>query len=95
MTAAVFRVLVLLRFLCFMAIVYLTLHALCVRMIAKPESKVLWFFSVVTGPLTWPLRMWLPPAISTSRLLFVALGVYGTLWGLVIVGTPYILNTLR
>ena len=40
----------------FMASVYLCLHILFARLITRPDSPVLWFFSVVTGPLTRPVR---------------------------------------
>ena len=50
------RFLLLLRFLCFVAVVYLILHVLFARLISKPDSKVLWFFSTLTMPLTWPIR---------------------------------------
>jgi hypothetical protein len=81
------RVLLLLRLLCFMALVYLVLHGLFVRLITRPDSKILWFFSVVTAPLICPVRLWLAPGTPDSRLLRVALLVYGMLWGLIIVVT--------
>lgn len=85
MNESVLRLLVLLRFLCFVALVYLTLHVIFARLISRPESKVLWFFSVVTSPLTWPVRTWLAPSASESRLRLTALFLYGLLWVLVLV----------
>jgi hypothetical protein len=85
MSESILRLLVLLRFLCFVALVYLSLHILFARLISRPESKVLWFFSIITSPLTRPLRSWLAPSASDSRLRLTALFVYGLLWVLVVV----------
>lgn len=79
------RLLVLVRFLCFVALVYLSLHIIFARLISRPESKVLWFFSIITSPLTWPVRTWLAPSASESRLRLAALFVYGLLWVVVVV----------
>jgi hypothetical protein len=64
----------------FMASVYLTLHMTLARLISAPQSPVLWFFSVVTGPLTRPIRALLPPATPEGRVRTIALGVYVGLW---------------
>ena len=77
--------LTLIRFLCFVAIVYLTLHVIFARLITRPDSKVLWFFSIITSPLTWPVRAWLFPQAGESQLRFAALIVYGLLWVVVVV----------
>jgi hypothetical protein len=90
MTEPTLRVLLLLRLLCFMALVYLALHALFAGMISKPDSKVLWFFSVVTAPLTRPVRAWLAPDAPVPRLLLISLLVYGALWVLVIMATQLV-----
>jgi hypothetical protein len=87
MSESVLRLLVLLRFLCFVAVVYLMLHVIFSRLISRPDSKVLWFFSVLTNPLTWPVRAWFVPNASESRLRFSALIVYGLLWLLVVIFT--------
>jgi hypothetical protein len=84
MTESVLRLLVLVRFLCFVALVYLSLHLIFARTISRPDSKILWFFSVLTRPLTWPVQAWLMPNVSESRLLFSAVVVYGLLWILII-----------
>ena len=67
-------------FVFFMASVYLVLHIVFARVIANPYSPVLWFFSVVTGPLTRPARALLPPSSPERRLRLVSLGVYVALW---------------
>jgi hypothetical protein len=77
--------LLLIRFLCFVAIVYLALHVIFTRLISRPDSKVLWFFSIITAPLTWPVRAWLFPQASESQIRLAALIVYGLLWVLVVV----------
>lgn len=89
------RFLLLLRFLCFVAVVYLILHVLFARLISKPDSKVLWFFSTLTMPLTWPIRVWLPSEASESRLRFVALVFYCVLWVLILVATDMVTSTLH
>jgi hypothetical protein len=64
----------------FMAVVYLALHMMFARLIGGPQSPVLWFFSVVTAPLTRPVRSLLPPGTAESRVRAVALGFYAGLW---------------
>ena len=64
----------------FMASVYLFLHILFARFITRPDSPVLWFFSVVTGPLTRPVRTMLPAGTPERRVRLVALGMYVLLW---------------
>jgi hypothetical protein len=90
MSESVLRLLVLLRFLCFVALVYLSLHAIFARLISKYDSRVLWFFSVLTGPLTWPVRAWLVPGASESRVRLTAILVYGLLWAIVLTVTEMI-----
>ena len=85
MTDFALRLLLLLRLLCFMALVYLALHAICARLIARPDSKVLWFFSVLTAPLTWPVRTWMPlnapePRLRLWRWLSIACSGHSLLW---------------
>ena len=78
-TTALFRVLV--PFLFFMAATYLGLHMLFARLIAdERRSATLWFFSVVTGPLTRPVRALLPVGTPERRVRAVSLVVYVGLW---------------
>jgi hypothetical protein len=74
------QVIVLLRFICFIALFYLMLHILVSRVIKRPEHKVLWFFSVLTGPLMRPVRVWVAGDIPEQRLRWMALIFYGVLW---------------
>ena len=62
-----------------MAIFYLALHKIVLRLSQKPDSKLLWFFSVVTGPLIRPVRAWMHDG-SENQLLSKALLFYGFLW---------------
>ena len=74
------QILFLARFLCFMAMFYLALHKLVFRLSQKPNSKLLWFFSVLTTPLTRPVRAWIMPGASEDQLLSRSLLFYGFLW---------------
>jgi hypothetical protein len=64
----------------FMAWIYLGLHILFARLIANPSSPVLWFFGVVTGPLTRPIRAVLDARTSERHVRLIAFGVYVGLW---------------
>jgi hypothetical protein len=81
-------------FVFFMAAVYLALHIVFARLVGNPASPVVWFFGVVTGPLTRPVRAWLGPGTPEPRVRLLALGVYTVLWlvsrvVLVWLGTTY------
>ena len=84
MSESALQLLVLVRFLCFVAVIYLGLHIIFSRLISKADSKILWFFSIITSPLTWPVRAWLAPGTPESRLRFVALVFYVVLWVLIL-----------
>ena len=87
MTESALPLLVLVRFLCFVAVIYLGLHIIFSRLISRPDSKILWFFSIITSPLTWPVRTWIAPNASEPRLRLTALIVYGLLWLIVVLVT--------
>jgi len=80
MDALAIRSVLILGFLAYMAAVYLILHMIFARLITAPESRTLWFFSVVTGPLTRPVRRFLSPGASEARVRLLALGVYAAVW---------------
>ena len=80
MDALLIRFVLILGFLAYMAAIYLLLHIVFARLIQSPQSQMLWFFSVVTGPLTRPVRRLLPLDTSDARVRFVALGVYAAVW---------------
>lgn len=76
----VYRLFVLIWFVAYMAAIYLALHILLARFIAAPESRVLWFFSVVTTPLTSPVRAVLPPGIPEGRVRWITLALCVGVW---------------
>jgi hypothetical protein len=67
-------------FVFFMAAVYLALHIAFSRLVHSPDSPLIWFFAVVTGPLTRPVRAWLAPGTPEPRVRLLALGLYTVLW---------------
>ena len=75
-----YRSVVLLWFLAYMSVIYLGLHLLAARLARSPESRLLWFFAIVTGPLTRPVRAIVPAGTSPTRILLVALVVYAIFW---------------
>jgi hypothetical protein len=87
MSESALQLLVLLRFLCFVAVIYLGLHIVFSRLISKADSKVLWFFSVLTLPLIWPVRTWIAPNASERRLRLTALVLYSLIWVIVLLVT--------
>jgi hypothetical protein len=80
MNKFLFQLIILLRFVCFIALFYLMLHILGSRIIKRPEHKILWFFSVLTGPLTRPVRAWASSDVPEQRLRWLALIFYALLW---------------
>ena len=64
----------------FMAWIYLALHMVFARLVTRPDSPVLWFFGVVTGPLTRPVRALLPSGTPEPRVRAVSLAAYVGLW---------------
>lgn len=87
MSESALQLLVLLRFLCFVAVIYLGLHIIFSRLISRADSKVLWFFSILTLPLIWPVRTWITPNASEPRLRLTALVLYSLLWVIVLLVT--------
>jgi hypothetical protein len=51
--------------------------------IGSPENPALWFFAVVTGPLTRPVRAVLPSGTPETRVRTIALVAYVGAWILV------------
>jgi hypothetical protein len=89
----VYRVLVVVWFIAYMSAVYLALHMVVARFSRNPHSLVLWFFSVLTSPLTWPVRAVLGEGRPEHRVRLIALGAWLALWLLTrlafwAIGTP-------
>ena len=76
----IFRALFILRFLAFMATVYLALHIVVAPWIRKPGSKVGAFFSILTSPLTRPMRAFLGPATPEPRVRLLTLAALVVIW---------------
>ena len=71
--ALIYRLLVLVWFLSYMAAIYLALHMIVARFTRAPDSRLLWFFSVITGPLTRPARAWVSAGASEGRVRLITL----------------------
>jgi hypothetical protein len=89
----VYRVLVVVWFIAYMSAVYLALHMVVARFSRNPHSLVLWFFSVLTSPLTWPVHAVLGEGRPEHRVRLIALGAWLALWLLTrlafwAIGTP-------
>jgi uncharacterized protein YggT (Ycf19 family) len=90
MNELIYRLLVLIWFLSYMAAIYLALHMIVARFTRAPDSRLLWFFSVITRPLTRPVRAWAPASTSEGRVLLATLVVLVALW----LGTRLLLSTM-
>ena len=80
MTTLAVRLLLVAGFVVYMAAVYLLIHIVFARLVRNPASPVLWFFSVVTNPLTRPVRPLLRPGASDARVRWTALAMYAIVW---------------
>jgi len=74
-----YRLLVLVWFVAYLSAIYLALHILVARFSRKPGSRLLWFFSIVTSPLTWPVRAAFGP-LPERRVRLIAFGGYVVVW---------------
>jgi hypothetical protein len=86
------RIIFLLRFLCFMAVFYLALHKIVARLSRKPGSKLLWFFGVLTTPLTTPVKKYSSLDATHDQIVSYALIFYGLLWLVLIFAGRYWVN---
>lgn len=80
MDALIYRLLFLISFVAYMAAIYVALHIVVAHFSRSPRSHLLWFFSVLTGPLTRPVRRLLPKEITESQLRFVTLAACVIIW---------------
>jgi uncharacterized protein YggT (Ycf19 family) len=80
MESLVYRLVVLIWFLAYMASIYLALHIVVAHLSKRPENRLLWFFGVLTGPLTGPIRTVVPAGTSEARIRYLTLAIYVALW---------------
>jgi hypothetical protein len=86
----IYRLLVLAWFLSYMAAIYLALHMIVARLSRAPDGRLLWFFSVITEPLTRPVRTWVPAGTSEARVRLITLVALVAVW----LGTRVLLGHL-
>jgi uncharacterized protein YggT (Ycf19 family) len=84
MDATSTKLVLLVRFIAFLAFAYLLLDLLVSRLIRNPQSKVRGFFALIASPMTRPVRSFLPPSATDGQVRFAALGLVGAIWGAVI-----------
>jgi hypothetical protein len=80
MEALIYRLLLLISFMAYMAAIYITLHIVVAHFSRTPESRLLWFFSVLTSPLTRPIGRLLPAGLTESQLRYVTLAACIIIW---------------
>ena len=78
------KLILMVRFIAFLAFVYLLLDLLVSRMVRSPESKVRGFFALIASPLTRPVRSFLPPSATDDQVRLAALGLVGVVWAAVV-----------
>ena len=80
MHTLVYRLLLLISFVAYMAAIYVALHIVVARFSRVPGSRLLWFFSVLTGPLTRSIRSMLPTGMTESQVRYLTLGACMIIW---------------
>jgi hypothetical protein len=80
MDVLIYRVLLLISFVAYMAAIYVALHIVVAHLSRAPGSQLLWFFSVLTGPLTRPIRSILPAGMSESQVRYLTLVACLIIW---------------
>jgi uncharacterized protein YggT (Ycf19 family) len=81
------KLILMVRFIAFLAFVYLLLDLLVSRLVRNPESKVRGFFALVASPLTRPVRSFLPPSATDDQVRLAALGLVGLVWVVVVLAS--------
>ena len=84
MDATSTKLILMVRFIAFLAFVYLLLDLLVSRLIRNPESRVRGFFALIASPLTRPVRSFLPPSATDDQVRLAALGLVGVVWAAVV-----------
>jgi hypothetical protein len=80
MGALLSRLLLLLSFLAYMAAIYMVLYIVVAHFSRTPQSRVLWFFSVLTMPLTGSIRRLLPDGLTEPQVRYLTLAACVILW---------------
>jgi hypothetical protein len=80
MDVLIYRMLLLISFVAYMAAIYVALHIAVAHFSRVPGSRLLWFFSVLTGPLTRPIRGILPAGMTESQVRYLTLGACVVIW---------------
>jgi uncharacterized protein YggT (Ycf19 family) len=80
MAALIYRLLLLISFVAYMAAIYVALHILVAHSSRRAESRLLWFFSVLTKPLTRSIRRLLPEGLTESQIRYLTLAVCVGVW---------------
>jgi hypothetical protein len=80
MDALVYRFLLLISFIAYMAAVYVALHIVVAHFSRAPGSRLLWFFSVLTAPLTRSIRAALPDGMTESQVRYLTLLACVVIW---------------
>jgi uncharacterized protein YggT (Ycf19 family) len=76
----VYRLAVLIWFMAYMASIYLALHIVVAHLSKSSENRLLWFFGVLTGPLTRPIRAVVPAGTSAAQIRYMTLAVCVIVW---------------
>jgi hypothetical protein len=80
MDALLYRILWLISCVAYMAAIYVALHIVVAHFSRTPGSRLLWFFSVLTGPLTRPIRAVLPEGATESQVRYLTLAACVVIW---------------
>jgi hypothetical protein len=80
MDTLIYRLLLLISFVAYMAAIYVALHIVVAHFSTMPGSRLLWFFSVLTGPLTRTIRRILPEGVTDSQIRYLTLVVCVVIW---------------
>lgn len=74
------RLLLLARFVVFLAVVYLLLDLAASRTFRRPDSKVRAFFALVASPITHAVRALLLPKATDDQVRWAAIGLATVVW---------------
>jgi hypothetical protein len=80
MDPLLYRLLLLMSFVAYMAAIYVALHIVVVHFSRTPDNRLLWFFSVLTRPLMHPIRTMLPAGTTESQVRYLTLVACVFIW---------------